>query len=213
MSSSWSKHAPQSSRLDARLGSGSQLSSLAPGLLVAAPPLGDPHFERRVVLLVDHGREEGAFGWVINGDPLMTMSELLERADACSAAPADVPGIVRSGGPVGPEQVWLLYPTAQKRDDQPDQFDVGFGITATSSRRLLEGLLEGYRPTPLLGLAGYAGWAPSQLEDEIRLGAWLPTDIDPNLIFEQDPAAVWLRAYERVGTSAIAFTSKTIGSA
>jgi putative transcriptional regulator len=112
------------------------MSQLAPGLLVAAPPLGDPNFERSVVLLAAHS-EEGAFGWVINGQELMTITELLSRADAPKLSGNVAPGIVRAGGPVGKEQVWLLYRTQDRIAGLDDQMDVGFGITASSSRKLL----------------------------------------------------------------------------
>jgi putative transcriptional regulator len=188
------------------------MSPLAPGLLVAAAPLGDPNFERSVVLLAAHGAE-GAFGWVINGAPLMTIRELVERAEVRSPAPAGISGIVRVGGPVGVEQVWLLYPTAKRFKDLEDQFDVGFGITATSSKRLLEALADGEVLGPMVGVAGYAGWGPSQLEDEIRAGSWLPTDVDIDLLFGTDSTTTWLRAFERIGTSAMAFTTRVVGSA
>src|SRR5688572_32766398 len=81
--------------------------SLAPGFLVAAPPLGDPNFDRSVVLLAAHG-PDGAFGWVINGRELMTFGELLVRAEIAEIPP-EVPGSVRVGGPVSPEQVWVVY--------------------------------------------------------------------------------------------------------
>jgi putative transcriptional regulator len=189
------------------------MSPLAPGLLVAAPPLGDPNFGRSVVLLAAHS-EEGAFGWVINGTELMTMAELLERAEVTTKRLLSLStGVVRAGGPVGTEQVWLLYPTTSRVADLDDQFDVGGGITACSSRRLLEELALGRAPEPLIGIAGYAGWGPDQLEEEIRSGAWLPTDIDPSLVFELSGPDSWLAAYERAGTSAIAFTSRVVGSA
>ena len=54
-------------------------SVLAPGLLLSAPPLSDPNFERSVVLLSAHG-PDGAFGWVLNGKQSMSFSELLVRA-------------------------------------------------------------------------------------------------------------------------------------
>jgi putative transcriptional regulator len=188
------------------------MSSLAPGLLLASPPLGDPNFERSVVLLANHS-EEGAFGWVINGRELMSMGELLERARVCEAAPPDIDGVVRAGGPVGREQVWLLYPTDQRREGYPDQVDVGFGITATSSRRVLESIAYGDSPSPIVGLAGYASWGPSQLEEEIRVGAWLPTDLEAVSLFDEDPSGMWLRAFQRLGLSAMAFTARVVGSA
>jgi putative transcriptional regulator len=188
------------------------MSRLAPGLLLAAPPLGDPNFERSVVLLANHS-SEGAFGWVINGKELMTMGELLERAHVCSTAPPHVEGMVRVGGPVGREQVWLLYPTSQRREEHTDQVDVGFGITATSSRKVLESLTTGNAPRPIMGLAGYASWGPSQLEEEIRMGAWLPTDLEAASLFDEDPPGMWLRAFQRLGLSAMAFTTKVVGLA
>ncbi len=188
------------------------MTRLAPGLLLAAPPLGDPNFERSVVLLANHSAD-GAFGWVINGKELMSLGELLERARVCPAAPPDIEGVVRVGGPVGREQVWLLYPSDQRRPEHPDQVDVGFGITATSSRRVLESLTTGHAPKPIIGLAGYASWGPAQLEEEIRTGIWLPTDFEAASLFDEDPSGMWLRAFERLGVSAIAFTNKVVGSA
>jgi putative transcriptional regulator len=187
------------------------MSSLAPGLLVAAPPLGDPNFDRSVVLLAAHG-PEGAFGWIINGRELMSLSELLVRAEITSGS-IDTPGFVRVGGPVSPEQVWLVYRSEERLTELDGQFEVGSGITASASRSVLEAVATGRSPRSLVGLAGYAGWAPSQLENEIRGGAWLPTDVEPAIVFDVPSEQVWQRAYERIGTTPIAFTSRTVGSA
>lgn len=189
------------------------MTRLAPGLLVAAPPLGDPNFEQSVVLLAAHS-EEGAFGWVVNGAELMSLEELLQRAEVTTARLQSFSnGVVRAGGPVGTEQVWLLYRTESRLPGLDEQFDVGGGITACSSRKLLEEMALGRAPEPLIGIAGYAGWGPFQLEEEIRSGAWLPTAIDASLVFGAGGSDSWLAAYERAGTSAIAFTSRVVGSA
>lgn len=187
------------------------MTSLAPGLLVAAPPLGDPNFDRSVVLLAAHG-PEGAFGWIINGRPVMTVPELLLRAEIVDQ-PVSTPGTVRLGGPVSPEQVWLIYRSTERFAEIEGQFEVGEGITATASRRVLEAIATQQPPEGLFGLVGYAGWAPSQLEQEIRAGAWLPTDVALELVFEVPRERIWQRAYERIGASPIAFTSRTVGSA
>jgi putative transcriptional regulator len=187
------------------------MSPLAPGLLVAAPPLGDPNFDRSVVLLAAHG-PDGAFGWIINGRELMTLPELLLRAEITTDR-IRTPGSVRHGGPVSPEQVWLVYRTEERLADLEGQFEVGVGITASASRKVLEAVARGDSPKSLLGLAGYAGWAPMQLENEIRSGAWLPTDVDAAIVFETPTSETWKRAYERVGATPIAFTSRTVGLA
>jgi putative transcriptional regulator len=186
-------------------------SPLSPGLLVAAPPLGDPNFDRSVVLLAAHG-PEGAFGWIVNGRHVMTVQELLVRADVTDRE-ITVPGIVRVGGPVAPEQVWLVYRNNHKLAGVEGQFEVGDGIVATASRKVLELIAEGTSPEGVIGYIGYAGWAPSQLEDEILAGAWLPTDVHAELIFDVPADDAWAKAYERAGTSPMAFTSRTVGSA
>jgi putative transcriptional regulator len=187
------------------------MSELAPGLLVAAPPLGDPNFDRSVVLLAAHG-PDGAFGWIINGRELMTVPELLVRAEITEQH-IEVPGSVRMGGPVAQEQVWLIYRSEERFVDIEGQIDVGDGITACASRKALEAVARGFVPKSLLGLVGYAGWAPHQLENEIRVGAWLPTDLDCDVVFEVPPDNAWTRAYELAGTTPIAFTTRTVGSA
>ncbi len=187
------------------------MSELAPGLLVAAPPLGDPNFDQSVVLLAAHG-DDGAFGWVMNGRNLMTLSELLVRAEV-TASEVDVPGVVRVGGPVSQEQIWLVYRSEERFEGVEGQFEVGVGITACASRQALEAIANGAHSSSIVGLAGYAGWAPKQLENEIRGGAWLPTDVAPSLLFDVPSAELWRKAYERIGTTPIAFTSRTVGSA
>ncbi len=186
-------------------------TTLAPGLLVAAPPLGDPNFDRSVVLLAAHG-PDGAFGWIINGRDVMTLPELLLRAEVTDQH-VEVPGSVRMGGPVSPEQVWLVYRTEDRLAGLEGQFEVGEGITASASRRVLEAVAQGTVPRSIVGLVGYAGWAPLQLENEVRSGAWLPTDVDPSIIFDTPRDDAWTRSYERVGMTPMSFTTRTVGSA
>ncbi len=188
-------------------------SNIAPGLLVAAPPLGDPNFDRSVVMLASHG-PEGAFGWVVNGRELVTLPELLVRAGVTEQV-LDLPGMVRVGGPVSPEQVWLVYRAEDRFPDIEGQFEVGDSIIASASKQVLEAIASGAPVSSLVALAGYAGWAPMQLEEEIRRGAWLPVDLDAHIVFDGERArgSVWERAYALVGTNPMAFAGRNIGSA
>jgi putative transcriptional regulator len=186
-------------------------SVLAPGLLLSAPPLSDPNFERSVVLLSTHG-PDGAFGWVLNGKQSMSFSELLLRARIVDK-PRDVPGVVRVGGPVSPEQVWLVYPSGTLPPELEGQMEVAPGICASASRNVLEAIADLRVMPPLITLMGYAGWAPWQLENEIKVGAWLPTDVNAEIVFNSPPSELWTRAYQRVGASPMAFNTRTVGSA
>lgn len=185
-------------------------SVLAPGLLLAAPPLSDPNFERSVVLLSAHS-EEGAFGWVLNGQQAMSLSELLVRAELESDE-LEVPGVVRIGGPVSQDQVWLLYPSGTLPVELEGQLEVAPGITASASRKVLEIVAAGQVPDGLITLVGYAGWGPWQLENEIKSGAWLPTDVNAEIVFDA-AENLWARAYARVGATPMSFTTRTVGSA
>ena len=52
----------------------------------------------------------------------------------------------------------------------------------------------GKGPNKSLVAFGYAGWGPSQLEDEIAHGVWVTVPEDPALVFDDDRAKVWADA-------------------
>lgn len=189
--------------------------SLAPGLLLAAPRLGDPNFERTVVLLARHD-PSGALGWVVNGPALGTVRELLSGAglvpDGVKLPDAGPYGrLARRGGPVQPGTGWVLF---QRGDTEvPGEIDAGDSLAVTGDMEALTALLR-KQDRDFRLLLGYAGWAPGQLESEVRQGVWLPADVDAELVFDGDPEALWDAAYQRViGTLPAAFISTRGGSA
>ncbi len=191
------------------------MSSLAPGILIAAPPLSDPNFDRSVVLLASHD-SQGSFGWIINGPTVLTMGELLEQAGlqvSPETSTAFLEQSVTQGGPVATNQVWLMFPDPPPELQVEGQLQVAPGICATASRALLERLAAGGRWPGLRAIAGYAGWGAGQLEDELSSGAWLPGSAQAELVFRRDTSTVWQDAYALQGTTPMAFTSRTVGLA
>jgi putative transcriptional regulator len=189
--------------------------TLAPCLLLAAPRLGDPNFDHTVVLLARHD-EKGALGWIVNGEALGRVGELLRSSnlvDAGSKLPDGGPFArdARRGGPVQAHTGWLLY--RREAVALAGEIDVGPSLGVTGNLDALAAVVRaGTRDFRLL--LGYAGWSPSQLEDEIAEGAWLPADVDVDLVFDGDPASLWKHAYEQVaGFDPGAFTSTRGGSA
>jgi putative transcriptional regulator len=186
-------------------------SDLAPGLLLAAPSLQDPNFERTVVLLGRHGGD-GALGWVINGRELMPVRELLRASELLPQADSfpESPPFVRSacvGGPVAPAAGWLVY--RRQPDALPGEIAVGPDIGVSGELAAFSTLLGADGPTLFRLLLGCAGWGPGQLEAEISAGAWLPAAVELELVFETALDAIWDGAYRLgVGADPAAFTSR-----
>jgi putative transcriptional regulator len=191
--------------------------SLAPGLLLAAPRLGDPNFVRSVVLLGHHD-EEGALGWVLNGEALAPVHRVLRDAGLVPEGFALPEGgayatSVRLGGPVTPGSAWLLYRKADGIEPLSGDLSVGEDHAVTCARESIEALASGRGPSWFRLLLGYAGWAPGQLESEIAAGAWLPARLDPSLLLDREPDELWDAAYRAAGTNAFSFTGGNGGSA
>ena len=65
-----------------------------------------------------------------------------------------------------------------------------FATACTCRRRptLLRAVLETPPAPRARVLAGYAGWGPGQLDDELAQSAWLIGDVDLDLVFDVDAA-------------------------
>ena len=167
--------------------------SLAGQLLVAAPWMGDPRFERAVILIVKHG-PGGALGIVINkpiGDaPLASVFKALGQKDG------DVAGSVRvfSGGPVQPEAGFVVHSPDYRR---PETVAITDRLSMTSSIAILRDIGDKRGPAKVLLAFGYAGWGPDQLEHEIEERAWGIAEADPTLVFDEDRDNVWDVAWKR----------------
>jgi putative transcriptional regulator len=192
------------------------LVRLAPGLLLAAPRLGDPNFVRTVVLLGRH-EDDGALGWVLNGQALSPVGELLNEAEMVPAGSVlpTVPGfarVARVGGPVSSQSGWLVYRRAASWSGA-NEIEVGdLGVSGDAAA--FDALLAGQGPADFRLLLGYAGWGPGQLDAEVQAGAWLPAPVDAELVFDLEPDDLWDAAYRRAtGAAPGAFQSHTRGSA
>ena len=167
--------------------------SLAPSLLLSMPQLVDPNFARAVVLLCEHG-PEGAFGLIVNR-PSDVAAATVVNLDPPIDPANELPLLL--GGPVQPQRGWILTSQAPEGiEHQP----IGAGLFLSSSPLLLRRVLT--TPTPPKRthvIAGYAGWAPGQLEGELAGSSWLVAPVELDLIFEIPAAASWEMAIRRLG--------------
>jgi putative transcriptional regulator len=208
------------------------VSSLAPGLIIASPPLGDPNFDRTVVLLALHG-PSGALGFVMNRLAPLKLGEVMSLAGYGPRFGA-VPGDVYVGGPVEPGSGWVLSGDPALASDAEGIIQISPDVSISSSRQAFDMLARDVEPSlsteegtaepataadaPKLGrrlvFLGYSGWGPGQLESEIARGAWLPAPFEPAVLFDVGIDERWEAAYKILGVSpAMSIGMRTVGDA
>ncbi|MET8681514.1 YqgE/AlgH family protein [Streptomyces sp. NPDC004647] len=172
-----------------------EVSSLTGRLLVATPALADPNFDRAVVLLLDHD-EEGSLGVVLNRPTPVGVGDILESW----AGLAGEPGVVFQGGPVSLDSALGVAVV-------PGEAGTVVGEGPLGWRRVhgAIGLVDLEAPPELLAaavgslriFAGYAGWGPGQLEDELVEGAWYVVESEPGDVSSPDPEQLWRAVLRR----------------
>jgi putative transcriptional regulator len=100
------------------------------------------------------------------------------------------------GGPVEPERGWILL---NEEPVDPEYRTIRDGLYLSTSPVLLRKVLESHPAPRARILAGYAGWGPGQLDEELAASAWLMGDVDLDLIFDVDPNRMWETAIRRLG--------------
>ena len=164
-------------------------------MLIAMPGIGDPRFERALIVICAHDSEH-AMGIAVNR-PVegLTVPDLLERLEIETSARLDADPVL-IGGPVEVERGFVLhtddYHAAHSRG-------VGGGMALTTTREVLVamGAHDGHPRRAILAL-GYAGWGAGQLERELRDNVWLTCDADEALVFDDDHATKWTRALAKL---------------
>lgn len=170
----------------------SMSDSLAPALLLSMPQLQDPNFARTVVLLCEHAAD-GAFGLVLNRPTDVAAANAVHLEPAIEGGNGLKLWI---GGPVEPERGWIIV------DREPvgvESRQIVEGVYLSSSPLVLRRVLEAEPRPRARVLAGYAGWGPGQLDDELSESSWLIADVQPDLIFDVEPALMWETAIRRLG--------------
>jgi putative transcriptional regulator len=160
--------------------------SLRGSLLIAGPQLLDPNFRRTVVLVADHG-DEGAMGVILNRPSGMTVSDA--APDLEPLVGPDAP--IYAGGPVQPSSGVVLAEVAEA--DEPVFGDVvlvpGLGELAD--------VIDGAGSVRVF--AGYAGWGPGQLDDELGRDDWIVVPAEASDVFSEEPETLWGTVLERKG--------------
>ncbi len=156
--------------------------SLKGQLLLDNGRLQGSFFHRTVLLICQHD-EDGAFGLMINrpsgnkvGDALT--SNLPERLKTQE---------LFLGGPVQPQALSYLH-----ANDFLPEANVMPHLHLDHSLDNLVDLGDSFSTTQQIRVfAGYAGWSPGQLDDEMMRDTWLKHPASIDLVFGTDPGKLW----------------------
>jgi putative transcriptional regulator len=165
------------------------VDSLHGHLLIAASELWDPNFRRAIVLIGQHDGD-GAVGVVLNR-PLDVPVREVVPALADLVPPGER---LFLGGPVQPQGAVVLADF-----EQPGRAE----ILALGSIGFLPGESDPEALGPLRRarvFAGYAGWGPGQLENELAEGSWIVEPARPQDVFTDEPEELWPRVLRRKGS-------------
>jgi putative transcriptional regulator len=165
-------------------------------LLLDSGQLGGSFFQRTVVLICQHNAE-GAFGLVLNRALGKTVGEMIvaDLPDGLKESPLFL------GGPVQPAALSFLHtehfpPAAAGLPELPpgpaSDSEVLPNLALGHSLDDLLEIGESFSPTKKVRLfAGYAGWSPGQLENEMKRKAWLTYPASVQLVFDTPPDQLW----------------------
>ena len=157
-------------------------TSLKGQLLLDSGQLQGSFFQQTVLLICQHDAE-GAFGLVLNRATGSNVGEMIV---------ADLPDSLKSfplflGGPVQPSALSFLHSDAFIPDA-----NVIPNLTLGHSLDSLRDIGESFSSSRKIKMfAGYAGWSPGQLEDELKRKAWLTHPASLELVFETEPGKLW----------------------
>jgi putative transcriptional regulator len=151
-------------------------------LLLDSGQLRGSFFQRTVVLICQHDAE-GAFGLVLNRATGSNVGEMI-----VANLPEPIKGCpLYLGGPVQPSALSFLY-----TDSFLPEANVLPNLNLSHSLDALMEFGESFSSTKRVRLfAGYAGWSPGQLEDEMKRKAWLTHPASLELVFDTSPAQLW----------------------
>ena len=170
-------------------------NSVKDHFLIATEKMKDNRFEKTVIIMFESDND-GAWGLVVNKrlgimpialliDPSLSTSEERERLYKIN-----IP--IFWGGPVDVKKIFILHSTEYQNDTTRNYGN----ISVSQDYNILFDIAENKGPEKSLIIFGYSGWGSGQLEGEMERDHWILSDIDLNLIFDEDLNTKWNRAYK-----------------
>jgi len=152
--------------------------------LVATDNLANSSF-KETVIFVTHFSSRGATGIAINRPANIPMKEAFPSVKELK----DINDTIYLGGPVKTDGIFVLMKTKRPHAGMREVVDNIYFTVGLNA--VIHGVPKSVDGEATRAYAGYTGWAPGQLQAEIKRGDWIIVEADPNIIFDENPNNLW----------------------
>ena len=171
-------------------------NSVKDHFLIATEKMNDNRFSKTVIVMLKSDKN-GAWGLVINKrlgtmpialliDPSLNTSEEREKLYKIN-----VP--IYWGGPVDIKEIFILH-SDEYQSDTTKKYG---NVSISQDYKILFDIAENQGPEKSLVIFGYSGWGSGQLEGEMERDHWILSDIDLNIMFDEEINTKWNKAYKK----------------
>jgi putative transcriptional regulator len=163
--------------------------------LIAMPSLNDGFFNHTVTYICEHN-ETGSFGIIINQETGITLKQIANEMQLETDDNFNKGQLVFIGGPVDQGRGFILHrPTGEWQSILIVKNDVAL----TTSKDILQAILNNKGPEDCIVALGYAGWSAGQLDHEMANNSWLSCPADEQIIFNTPVEERWKAAANLIG--------------
>ncbi len=181
------KHLKQTKMMDeARL-----IKPQSGSILISEPFLGDPNFERSVILLCNHSEDEGTFGLVLNRLSNLKLSDVVDIYNDAFDVTLGI------GGPVQYNTLHYIH----RLSNLPQAVKLGEDLYWGGDFEMLRTMIGSGIVTSadIRFFLGYSGWTPGQLQEEIDKNVWIVNNNAVNKLFNLEADTLWRSILRQMG--------------
>jgi len=159
-------------------------------VLISEPFMEDEYFRRSVVYLCEHN-EEGSFGFVLNNDLELDLSEVVEDIN--------IEGFkLGFGGPVNSNNLYYLHTLGKEIEES---YEVVPGLYSGGKFDQITALINEntVRQSDIRFFLGYSGWDAGQLKGEMEKNAWIVANAEISEVMSTSDKSLWKKLLKRMG--------------
>jgi putative transcriptional regulator len=170
-------------------------NSLKGHFIMAMPGLADPNFSNTVTCICEHSAL-GSVGLIINRIHPGSTGKGIFGELGLESLPGSESIPIHIGGPVHVNEIFILH-------GPPFHWEGCFRVNETLAMSntidIIKSISMNQGPKSYLLCLGCAGWAPGQLEFEIKQNSWITATADDGIIFNVPVELKWKEALKQVG--------------